>query len=62
MVKKKACKRCKMFVEGNSCTNCGLESFTTSWQGRIYISDETLSTIAGKIGITKKGEYAIKIR
>lgn len=36
--------------------------FTTSWQGRIYVTDPAKSTIAQKIEITQKGEYAIKVR
>ena len=36
--------------------------FTTSWQGRIYISDAQNSMIANKISIKEKGEYAIKVR
>ncbi|MBS3124191.1 DNA-directed RNA polymerase subunit E'' [Candidatus Woesearchaeota archaeon] len=62
MSKKKACKRCRLLVEGNKCPNCGLESFTTSWQGRLYVHDVTNSLIAEKVGITVKGEYAIKVR
>jgi RNA polymerase subunit RPABC4/transcription elongation factor Spt4 len=62
MSKKKACKRCKMFVEGETCPNCGSDSFTTSWQGRLYITDVANSTIAEKVGIKIKGEYAIKVR
>ncbi len=62
MSKKKACKRCKMFVEGETCPNCGSDSFTTSWQGRLYITDIANSVIAEKVGIKVKGEYAIKVR
>ena len=62
MTKKKACKRCKLFVEGNKCPNCGSDSFTTSWQGRLYVTDVSKSMIAEKIGIKVKGEYAIKVR
>ncbi len=59
--KKKACKRCKMFIEGDTCPTCQSSIFTTSWQGRIYVSDVN-SDIAQKIGIKVKGEYAIKVR
>lgn len=61
MVKRKVCKRCKLFVEGNECT-CGVTSFTTSYQGRLIITDAENSQIAKNVGITAKGEYAIKIR
>ena len=62
MAKKKACKKCKMFVEGHKCPACGSESFTTSWQGRLYVTDVSESMIAEKINIKVKGEYAIKVR
>ena len=61
-MKKKVCKRCKMFVEGNECPVCKTSQFSTSWQGRLNIIDAEKSVIAGKIGIKSKGEYAIKVR
>lgn len=62
MSKKKACRKCKLFVEGTACPNCESTNFTTSWQGRLYVTDVQRSTIADKLGIKLKGEYAIKIR
>ncbi|OGY53386.1 MAG: DNA-directed RNA polymerase subunit E'' [Candidatus Buchananbacteria bacterium RIFCSPLOWO2_01_FULL_40_23b] len=62
MAKKKVCKRCKLFVETESCPQCGISSFSNSWQGRILITDAENSMIAQKIGIKLKGEYAIKVK
>jgi DNA-directed RNA polymerase subunit E" len=62
MVKKKVCKNCKLFVEGESCPQCKTSSFTNSWQGRLYITDVQRSMIAEKVGMKIKGEYAIKVR
>ncbi len=62
MAKKKVCKRCKLFVEENACPQCGISSFSNSWQGRILITDAENSMIAQKIGIKLKGEYAIKVK
>ena len=62
MVKKKACKRCRMFVDGNTCPICKGTSFSDNWQGRLYVHDVAKSMIAEKVGITAKGEYAIKVR
>ena len=62
MVKRKVCKKCKMFVDGNECPNCKSNQFSTNWQGRITITDPEKSEIAKKIGIKVKGEYAIKVR
>ena len=62
MAKKKACKKCKLFVEGDKCPSCGTSSFTTSWQGRLFITDVERSMIAQNVKATVKGEYAIKVR
>ena len=61
-MKKKVCKKCKIFVEGNECPVCKSNNFATSWQGRLHILDANKSFISQKIGITVKGEYAIKVR
>jgi len=62
MSKKKACKTCKLFVEGDTCPQCKGSSFTNTWQGRLFINDVAKSLIAEKISVKVKGEYAIKIR
>ena len=51
-----------MFVEKDKCPNDGNDQFTDSWKGKIIIIDLAKSEIAKKVGITAKGEYAIKIR
>ncbi len=61
-MKKKVCKRCKIFVEGNECPICKSNQFSNNWQGRLYIVDPLKSMIAQKIDIKAKGEYAIKVR
>ena len=61
-MKKKVCKKCKIFVEGNECPACKSNQFSTNWQGRLYVVDTGKSVIAEKIGIKSKGEYAIKVR
>ena len=61
-MKKKACKKCKLFVDEASCPNCKNNQFSTNWQGRIIILDKDKSIIANNIGIKKEGEYAIKVR
>ena len=62
MAKKKVCKICKMFVEEDTCTNCGASSFSNNWQGRFYVSEVARSMIAEKLGVKTKGEYAIKVK
>lgn len=58
---KKVCKKCKLFVEGNVCPICKTNQFTESWKGKLAIIDPENSEIAKKLGITVKGEYAIKV-
>ncbi len=60
-MKKKVCRRCKLFVEGDVCPICKGDSFSTNWKGRLYIVDANKSLIAQKINIKVKGEYAIKL-
>ena len=61
-MKRKVCKKCKLFVEGNECPVCKGNQFSTNWQGRLNILDANKSIIANKVEITAKGEYAIKVR
>jgi len=61
-MKKKVCKKCKVFVEGTACPICKGNQFSINWQGRLHILDANKSAIAGKIDIKVKGEYAIKAR
>lgn len=62
MAKKKACKNCKIFVDGGECPVCKGTNFSTSWHGRIHVLDVNKSDIGQKIGAPVKGEYAIKTR
>ena len=59
---KKACKTCKIFVEGDECPLCHGSTFVTNWKGRVNVLDANKSEIAQKMGIKVKGEYAIKTR
>jgi len=62
MVKKKVCKNCRYFYEGNECPVCKSNQTAAAWQGRINVLDANKSEIAKKIEIKVKGEYAIKVR
>ena len=61
-MKKKACKRCRMFVDGSECPGCKGNQFTTNWKGRLFILDTPESGIAKRVGLSVNGEYAIKVR
>ena len=61
-MKKKVCRNCKLFVDGDTCPICKGNQFSNNWQGRIYILNPNKSEIGKKIGINIKGEYAIKVK
>lgn len=61
-MRKQACKTCKIFVEDGICPICKGHSLSTNWQGRIYFLDAEKSFIAHEMGVTQKGEYALKVR
>jgi len=61
-MKKKVCKKCKLFVTGETCPVCKGNQFSENWQGRITILDPVRSIVAQKLNIKAKGEYAIKVR
>jgi len=61
-MKKKVCKSCKIFFEGDTCPICKKQQASTNWQGRIAFLNVEDSMIAHKMNVDKKGEYAIKVR
>jgi RNA polymerase subunit RPABC4/transcription elongation factor Spt4 len=60
MTKKKVCKKCSIFVEGNECPICKGENFVTAFKGKAYILNAEKSIIAKRIGAPVNGEYALK--
>ncbi len=58
---KKACRNCKLIVDGNVCPNCKGNQFSENWKGKLIIIDPENSEIAKRVNITIKGEYAIKL-
>ena len=59
---KKVCKKCKSFVEGEKCLICEGTQFGETWKGKLFVNKPEESELAKKMGITKKGVYAIKIK
>lgn len=57
----KICKKCMVFVEGEKCELCQGTDFAKSFKGRIIMLKPEQSEVAKKMGITKKGIFAIKI-
>jgi RNA polymerase subunit RPABC4/transcription elongation factor Spt4 len=60
-MKKKACKKCMIMVDGNECPICKGDNFATNWKGRMYLLDSKKSLIAKKVNAPVDGEYAIKV-
>ena len=59
---KKACKKCRLFVDGTKCPLCQNTNLSDSWKGRLVVTDANQSEIGKVLGIKAKGEYAIKVR
>lgn len=61
-MKRKACKKCKIFTTANECPVCKGTDFATSFYGRMHFINVNKSMIAEKINVKANGEYAIKLR
>lgn len=61
-MKKKVCKKCKIFFDESVCPVCKGNQLATTWRGRVNILNPEKSDIAKKTNLNVKGEYAIKIR
>jgi RNA polymerase subunit RPABC4/transcription elongation factor Spt4 len=61
-MKKKLCKRDKLFYTEEVCPRCHSADVATSFQGKINVIDATKSVVAQKAGYAEGGEYAIKCR
>jgi len=59
---RKVCKKCRVFIEGESCPICNGNQFVDSCKGRIYVNKPEESELGKKMGINKKGFYAIKTK
>jgi len=61
-MRRQACRTCKIFVDGDTCPLCKQSNLSPNWQGRIFFLDPAKSFIAHQMGVTEKGEYALKVR
>ncbi len=60
MVKPRACKKCRLIHFDEKCPNCGSNSYTESFKGKIEVMDPEKSEIAQKLKLSQKGTYTIK--
>ena len=58
---KHACKICRKLVTGDKCPIHPEAKLSETWKGRIIVLDPQNSELAKKMGITDKGEYAIRV-
>ena len=57
------CTKCNFLVEeGKVCPNCQNTSFSKEWLGYVTVLDPVNSEIAKRLGITKPGKYALRVR
>ena len=61
-MKQKACKVCKRIYDGSKCPDCESKESTEGFKGRIAVLNPEKSEIAKKLNISKKGNFAIKVR
>ncbi len=58
----RACKECSFITEeSDTCPVCGGQT-SKEWQGFLVVTDFEKSEIAKKMGITRNGRYALKVR
>lgn len=58
----KACKQCRAIYESGKCPQCGSSEITDSFKGKIYVKNPDESEVAQKLGIKKKGLFAIRLK
>lgn len=61
-MKEKACRNCRLITTSDSCPSCGSSSLSSDWLGYVIILDPENSVIAKRLGITRSGKYALKVR
>ncbi|HIG98496.1 TPA: DNA-directed RNA polymerase subunit E'' [Candidatus Woesearchaeota archaeon] len=59
---KRVCRQCRTMIEEGNCPICHNSDFATTWQGRITVVEPDKSFLAKKSGISKEGDYAIRVR
>ena len=57
----KACTHCNLLTEKEQCPACRNPT-SNNWSGLLIITDVENSEVARELGITKAGEYALRVR
>lgn len=58
----KACKECRTLFEGSKCPACGSAESVDTFKGKITVLHPEQSEIAQKLGLPKKGLFAVRLR
>ena len=61
MAREMACRKCKFVTTGRVCPECKSSDLTPDWTGIALVVEPDGSQIASTLGITAKGNYAIKV-
>jgi DNA-directed RNA polymerase subunit E" len=62
VLKEKACRNCRYILEeGDTCPNCNEKTFTTFWRGYVMVMNPEQSEIAKRMGITRRGKFALRL-
>ena len=57
----KACTHCSKLTEKEQCPECKNPT-SSNWSGLLIVTDPEESEVARELGITKAGEYALRVR
>ncbi len=58
----KACRNCRYLTTADICPNCKRTGLSREWVGELVVVDPDKSELAKKMGITKPGRYALRVR
>ena len=57
-----ACRTCHLLTTANICPNCKRTGLSNDWAGELIVIEPGKSALAKKMGATKKGRYALRVR
>lgn len=57
-----ACKTCHFLTNANICPNCKRTGLSSDWAGEVIVIEPKKSALAKKMGATKQGRYALRVR
>ena len=57
-----ACTHCSLLTDKQQCPECKNPTSSNWWSGLLIVTDPEESDVARELGITKAGEYALRVR